>query len=141
MRTKKNNGLTLTELIIVLAILAIIAAILIPMFLMTTDRARLRADIQSAIVIQNALDLYRIERGRSVAESIGTPNPPVDNMIAYLVTAERINRNVQPQSSGATWTIHPTHNVIAVDIRLSPQGVQQAFDNLSEDERRHVVGN
>jgi len=57
------KGLTLMELIVVLAILSVIGAIVLPNFFGITDRARLRSDIQSTIVIRNAMELYRIENG------------------------------------------------------------------------------
>jgi len=62
----KNAGLTLVELIIVLAVIAIIGAIIVPQFMQTTDLARLRSDIQSARVIQNAVELASMEHNREM---------------------------------------------------------------------------
>jgi prepilin-type N-terminal cleavage/methylation domain-containing protein len=130
---KKNSGLTLMEITIVLAIIAIIAAILIPVFLQTTDRARLRADIQSAEVIQNAVNLYRVERGRQV-----TGFPDVELMINHLVSTGRLNqRNVRIQTYRARWITDPAIGVV-VDISDSPPDIHDALATLSEAEQRYV---
>ena len=131
---KSKKGLTLMELTIVLAILAIIALVLIPLFLLTTDRARLRGDIQSARVIQNAIDLYRIERRQSVA---GAPN--VNTMVGNLASAGYINpRNVSIQTEDAVWVIRD--GFIMVDISASPGEVHRAYATLPEDEQEYVHG-
>ena len=127
-----SKGLTLIELTIVLAIIAIIAAILIPTFLTATDRARLRSDVQSARVIQNAIDLYRAERGRNVE---GTT---VYTIIQNLSAAGLLdNIDARAQSQGATWTQIQGLGVV-VDITASPDGVHRAYNNLSDSERRLV---
>jgi prepilin-type N-terminal cleavage/methylation domain-containing protein len=131
----KNKGLTLMELTIVLAILAIIAAILIPLFLLTTDRARLRADIQSAQVIQNARELYRIERGTQVT------GDNVNDIVKNLADADYLNsRNVTIQTEGAAWVICTADRIIKVNINDSPADVHKAYNSLSEDEQTYVLG-
>ena len=131
--TKSTKGFTLMELIIVLALLAIIAAILIPMFLNTTDRARLRSDIQSARVIQNAIDLYRIETS---CFPVGA-NP--DAIITTLGEAGYLDsRNAIPQTEGARWVIDDDYRVF-IDITNSPQ-VRDLIENLSEADRQMVTG-
>jgi len=134
MRNHKN-GFTLMELTIVLAILAIIAAILIPMFLTTTDRARLRSDIQSARVIQNAIELYRVETGQTVAG--GTD---VSQIMRNLETAGYLNlRNASIQTEGAEWVTDSLHGV-RVNITNSPESVRRAYTNLPLADRQMVVG-
>jgi len=134
MRNHKK-GFTLMELTIVLALLAIIAAILIPMFLNTTDRARLRSDIQSARVIQNATELYRVETGRTVAG--GTD---IALIMQNLETAGYLNlRNANIQTEGAVWVPHAVYGV-RVDISRSPDSVHRAYANLPTSERLMVIG-
>lgn len=130
---RKNKGFTLMELTIVLALLAIIAAVLIPLFLTTTDRARLRSDIQSARVVQNAMDLYRVERGRRVAGG-NDGALIVQNLqnAGYLDT-----RNAVPQTEGAIWRFCDDEG-FRVDISDSPSGVQSAADNLTEAEQSMI---
>jgi len=126
-----KKGFTLIELTIVLAILAIIAAILIPTFLTTTDRARLRGDIQSARVIQNAMELYRVERGQAVG---GTT---MAERLTNLANAGYIEaRNARTQTQGAEWVFYESR--VLLDISVSPDGVHRAYGNLSADERLFI---
>lgn len=88
MNTYKNElsdsqGFTLIELIIVIALIAIIGAMLIPSFSETTKRAKIKTDINSLRVIQNAIDLYEIETNKKL-DSLDTlsntgylPNKPL----------------------------------------------------------------
>jgi type II secretory pathway pseudopilin PulG len=131
---RNESGITLMELTIVLAILAIIAAILIPAFLNTTDRARLRSDIQSARVIHNAMELYRAERGRAVSGA---------NMEAILNTLRTAGyleaRHTDIQTTDARWETHAQLGVV-VDISASADGIHRAYGNLPEEERAYVTG-
>ena len=145
----RNKGFTLIELVIVMALLAIIAAIVVPMFLLTTDRARLRADVQSARVINNAMDLYRMERGRAVDYS---PNvTTMEQIIDHLIYTGYINpRNINLQTAGADWyrraatgagNTAETMERVQVDITGSdPEIRNAAFQSLSRDERAYVRG-
>jgi prepilin-type N-terminal cleavage/methylation domain-containing protein len=132
---KNNKGLTLLELVIVLAIIAIIALILVPSFLLTTDRARLRADIQSANVIQNAIDLYRIERGVHVE---GHPND-IDKMVENLALSRYISaRNNNPQTAYAVWEIRDNRVVVNIsDSRIS-EDIHTAYESLTDEEKEYV---
>jgi prepilin-type N-terminal cleavage/methylation domain-containing protein len=131
---RPNAGLTLMELTIVLAILAIIAAILIPAFLNTTDRARLRSDIQSARVIHNAMELYRAERGQAV------PGANMDAILTNLRTAGYIEeRHYGIQTKDAVWQVDTQRGVV-VNIAASADGVHRAFNGLSDEERAYVAG-
>ncbi len=55
---KKNKGFTLVELIIVIAILAVLVAILTPQFLKYVERSRNLADIANAREIGKAVEAY-----------------------------------------------------------------------------------
>ena len=130
---KSKNGFTLIELTVVLAILAILAAILIPTFLLTTDRARLRGDIQTARIIQNAIELYTVERGRQPEGATITAR------IQTLVTAGYLpNRNLSPQTQGANWVLDQT-NRVRVNISGASDGARRAFENLTLEEREYVA--
>ena len=133
---KNKSGFTLIELTVVLAILAIIAAILIPTFLITTDRARLRGDIQTARIIQNAIELYAVERG-------GLPaGADINAMIQTLITDGYLpNRNIRPQTQNANWVFDQTGRV-RIDIRGNiSDGARRAFDNLTPEEREQYFSN
>ena len=133
---KKTGGFTLMELVIVLAILAIIAAILIPTFLNVTDRARLRSDIQSARAIQNAMELFQAERGTPVAGA---------NMAAILTNLQTAGfmdaQATDIQTAGATWVLNASR-VVLVDISAATvsDSIHRVARGLPDDERIFVTG-
>ena len=134
---KAVSGFTLMELTIVLALLAIIAAVLIPLFLTTTDRARLRSDIQSVRVIQNAMDLYRVERGRAVTGN------DAETILRNLSVAGYLDlRNPDPQTENAEWIRVEENNIVRIFVYIgdSPDGVRRAYGNLTDVERTMVRG-
>jgi len=133
-RYRRSKGFTLIELTIVLALLAIVAAILIPTFMNTTDRARLRSDIQSARVIQNAIELHNAERVPITATDI-------TQILSVLTTAGYLEAGIRAtdiQSVGAVWEHHSTLGII-VNISRSPDNVRRAYTNLNANERRLVI--
>jgi len=129
---KKTKGFTLLELIIVLAILAIIAVILIPNFFATTDRARLRSDIQSARVIHNAMVLYEVERNVTLEGDLAP-------ILTRLRVAGFLDAGVEDtQSDRATWQVTATGQVV-VNIGLSPDSVHSAYASLPSSEQELVI--
>ena len=132
-----SSGFTLIELIIVLAIVAIIGAILIPNFLTTTDRARLRSDIQSARVLQNALDLHNIEQPAPIA-----PSTAMDTVISTLDRLGYVdNRRVAVQTDGATFVLDSSGNITLNISSVTNATVRTTlYSQLSAQERRYVTG-
>lgn len=130
-----TSGFTLIELIIVLAIVAIISAILIPNFLNTTDRARLRSDIQSARVLQNALELHNMEQATILTGDINHIITILNNL-GYIE-----ERRVSVQTGGAVFALDPSGN-----IRLNIAGAYSdnvrtsLYSQLSDAERHYVTG-
>ena len=96
----KVSRFTLIELIIVIAIIAIIGAILIPSFLNTTDRARLRSDVQSARVLQNAMELYITEQGQPAGANIADVKARLD------ATGYVDSNRIRVQTNGAAFILY-----------------------------------
>lgn len=65
MINKKINyrGFTLIEVMVVVVILAILAAIIVPRILKRPEQARVVAARQDILAIQNALSLYKLDNG------------------------------------------------------------------------------
>jgi prepilin-type N-terminal cleavage/methylation domain-containing protein len=60
-RSKAEDGVTLIELVIVIAILGVIAAIGVPMVAGSLTNAKTQTDGQNIAILQNALDRYKLE--------------------------------------------------------------------------------
>jgi len=73
---KQQRGFTLIEIMVVVVILGILAAIVVPKIMSRPDEARIVKARQDIMAIQSALDLYRLDNGRY---------PTTDQGLAALV--------------------------------------------------------
>jgi general secretion pathway protein G len=63
-RLRRTRGFTLIEIIVVITIMAIMAALIVPRVVGRTDDARIAAARQDIATLMNALKLYRLDNGR-----------------------------------------------------------------------------
>ncbi len=73
-KTRRNRGFTLLELIIVVAIMAILAIILVPSFLKHLERSRVASDIENAQRMGRAMESW-IADARTQGKLTGDGNP------------------------------------------------------------------
>ena len=73
LKKSRKGGFTLVELMVVVAVIAILAAIAMPQFLSAADRARNAKETADIQIIKNATQLYMIDK------NIDTP-PTVENL-------------------------------------------------------------
>ena len=128
-----KKGFTLMEVVVVLAIIAILGAIIVPGFLGYTDRAKLRGDIQSTRVIQNAIDLYKAEVGKDVAAAY----PVVGDMVAHLASAGYLEGPAALQTDGAVWVYNAASRKIRINVINCADGVKSV--KLSDIEETLVI--
>lgn len=64
MWAKKERGFTLIEIMVVVVILGILAAIVVPKIMSRPEQARVVKAKQDILAIQSALDLYKLDNGR-----------------------------------------------------------------------------
>lgn len=69
---KRNDGFTMMELIIVIAIIGIIGALLVPAYSTITANARLTTDISTIQTVQRMADLYEMEQGKFPEGEVAT---------------------------------------------------------------------
>jgi len=130
-----ERGLTLMELIIVLAVIAIIGAILAPNFLSATDKARLKSDIESAKVIQNAIDTYNAEQTTPIGAGadMAIVIPALTDK-GYLSASD----TTVPQTDSAAW-VYGDDSVVRLDITRCTDKIRGAVYNSLADKEKAVV--
>ena len=67
-----NKGFSLIELIVVIAIMAILVGALAPQYMKFVERSRKSADIQNVAAIKSALEIYAADPMIATADALGT---------------------------------------------------------------------
>lgn len=72
MKETANKGFSLVELIIVIAIMAILIGVLAPQFLKYVEKSRQSTDMQSVDAIVSAIEVYAIDPDVETGKTVGT---------------------------------------------------------------------
>lgn len=122
MSRRNRNGFTLIELVVVVLVLGILAAMAAPKLLDITGDARANSSRQSLAIIRDAVEIYRIESG-----AYPTAATLAANMTSY------IHGNFPAPEVG---DIAGDNNVKAFTAPLTPGGTEGwAFDAATGDFR------
>ena len=70
LKKSRNGGFTLVELMVVVAVIAILAAIAMPQFLSAADRARTAKETADIQIIKNATQLYMIDKNVDIPPTV-----------------------------------------------------------------------
>ena len=125
----KKNGFTLVELIVVLAIMAAISAIAVPNFANIAEKSKLKTDIQSAKIIDNAKDLYESESNDPLGNT-------ADEIINNLYEKKYLKQKISPQTKEASWSLED--GIIKIKINTGIESINKNYLSLSEDEKYYV---
>ncbi len=129
-----KRAFTLVELVIVIAVIAIISAIVLPNFTGTTEKSRLKADVQSTRILQNASELYDAEQATPLARSSFATDCAELKTAGYLK-----NEELAVQTSGAVWK-YDTAKKIKLDITACTAAVKAIAAKLSTQEKSILLG-
>ncbi|MDA8234976.1 MAG: prepilin-type N-terminal cleavage/methylation domain-containing protein [Clostridia bacterium] len=107
-----RRGFTLVELLVVLAILALVAALIVPSVMGNLDQSRVKADELAATQIYSAAQMYKID----VGEFPAAPGALVTNPGGAAQTLWRgpyLDIIPSPKQRGKTgWTINTTTGAV-----------------------------
>ena len=78
MKGTKQSGFTLVEILIVVVIMGILAAIVVPKFSQSSDDARVSSTVQNLQILRTQIDLYR---NQHTGLFPGTPAGSVDDTV------------------------------------------------------------
>lgn len=88
MKRANNNGFSLVELVIVVAIFGVLAAITISAYVSFVEKAKLRADETHALNIRNAISVYIYESDdKDVSELLAVGTGLNDNDVDKVISA------------------------------------------------------
>jgi prepilin-type N-terminal cleavage/methylation domain-containing protein len=100
----KRGGFTLVEIMIVVAIIALLASIAVPNFLRSRKRSQATQVLEDLRLIDAAIDQYAIENNKKKGDSVTW-----DNVRAYLKTGTRLETStgadILSNSFGAPFTV------------------------------------
>jgi prepilin-type N-terminal cleavage/methylation domain-containing protein len=71
-QTRKRGGFTLVEIMIVVAIIALLAAIAVPGFLRARKRSQASRIVNDLRLIDSAVDQYALENSKLAGSTVGT---------------------------------------------------------------------
>ena len=118
LQQKRRGGFTLVEIMIVVAIIALLAAIAVPGFLRARKRSQASKIINDLRMIDAAVDQYAIETGKKTGDAVGE-----DDWKRY------VKKDSQLYSTGAD-VFGNTYGAQTVDAL--PKVPQSTYDSLSD---------
>jgi len=116
--TNKRAGFTLVEIMIVVAIIALLAAIAVPGFLRARKRSQASKIINDLRLVDAAVDQYAIERGKKTNDPV-----PVTDWTAY------VKKDTNLYATGADLFGHAFGDQT---VDMIPKVPQASYDVLSD---------
>jgi len=108
---KRRGGFTLVEIMIVVAIIALLAAIAVPGFLRARKRSQASRILNDLRLIDSAVDQYAIENNKSTGQSVRTvdwTNYLKPGTVLYLTGTDILGNAYGAQTVDSLPVVHPT---------------------------------
>lgn len=140
---KEENGFTMIELIIVIAIMGILSSVLVPSFSNITIKTRLKADIATIQQVQTQIEIYMAEKdgeypGKLAAEDSKTlPGGAVKALVDgdYIKKSDTENQAaIKLQTKGAEIVYKGEESHLALDVSKADEKVKETARKLSDNE-------
>jgi prepilin-type N-terminal cleavage/methylation domain-containing protein len=119
LNSSKRGGFTLVEIMIVVAIIALLAAIAVPNFLRSRKRSQATQILEDLRQIDSAIDQYAIEYNKKEGDAMDW-----EKVRLYLKTGTRLETSNGVDILGNGFVINP--------VDTAPTVSQASFDALSD---------
>ena len=116
----KRGGFTLVEIMIVVAIIALLASIAVPNFLRSRKRSQATQVLEDLRLIDAAVDQYAIENNKKAGEDVTWAD-----VQKYLKTGTRLETSTGKDILGGTFTT-------PFKVDTIPKVPKTTFDSLSD---------
>lgn len=126
MKRKNEKGFTLVELIVVMAVLAVISAIAVPRFLGVQEDAKIEADYATAAMLGKAAELYLVKENGSTISIDALNTASLGGTLQTTLNTTKIDfvsedydgkeTSITFAKSGGTVTVSATDKDAAINI-------------------------
>jgi general secretion pathway protein G len=136
---QRRRGFTLVELLLVLVILGVLAAIVIPKFSGRTQQAKMQAAITQISTFRTALDAFEVDngyypKGRSGLQDLIVQPRDAQNWRGPYMQTDRVP--LDPWGGEYTYECPGKHNPTSYDIySAGPPGENTVIGNWTVDKR------
>jgi prepilin-type N-terminal cleavage/methylation domain-containing protein len=115
----RRGGFTLVEIMIVVAIIALLAAIAVPGFLRARKRSQASRILNDLRMIDSAIDQYAIETGRATGFALSTAdwtNYVKKNAVLYNTGQDLLGNSYGPQTVDSVPQVPPNALNVLSDV-------------------------